>query len=59
MSFALDSYVFFPQQLRLLSAISGDVQTADALPDLTIVLNHRGGPLGYGPYAENKAEHYG
>ena len=52
MGLVLDSPVFFPQ-------LSNIAQTADALPDLTIVLNHCSGPLGYGPYAENKAEHYG
>lgn len=52
MGLVLDSYVFFPQLPEV-------AQTADALPNLTIVLNHCGGPLGYGPYAGNKAEHYG
>ena len=51
MGLVLDSYVFFPQ-------LPDVAQAADALPDLTIVLNHCGGPLGYGSYAENKAEHY-
>jgi L-fuconolactonase len=30
------------------------VSLADDLPDLTIVLNHCGGPLGTGPYAETR-----
>ena len=51
MGLVLDSYVFFPQLRDVL-------ETAQALPDLTIVLNHCGGPLGYGPYLDNRAEHY-
>ncbi len=51
MELVLDSYMFFPQLPEV-------ARVADALPGLTIVLNHCGGPLGYGPYADNKAEHY-
>ena len=51
MHLVLDSYVFFPQLHEV-------VQTAQAHPSLTIVLNHCGGPLGYGPYADDPAEHY-
>ncbi len=51
MGLLLDSYMFFPQ-------LPDVAEMADALPGLTIVLNHCGGPLGYGLYAENQAEHY-
>lgn len=51
MGLVLDSYVFFHQLPEV-------ARTAEALPGLTVVLNHCGGPLGYGPYAVNKAEHY-
>ncbi|MEU2686823.1 amidohydrolase family protein [Streptomyces hygroscopicus] len=37
----------------------GDVATlADAVPDLRIVLDHCGGPLGYGPYADDRAGNF-
>lgn len=39
-----DAWVFHPQILELTAF-------ARAFPDLTIVLNHMGGPLGIGPYA--------
>ncbi len=51
MNLVLDSYVFFRQLQEV-------VETARAHPGLTIVLNHCGGPLGYGPYLDNQAEHY-
>ena len=51
MRMVLDVYVFFTQ-------LDDVVAAARAVPDLTIVLNHCGGPLGYGPYAENQDEHY-
>jgi predicted TIM-barrel fold metal-dependent hydrolase len=51
MGLVLDCQVFFPQ-------LPDVAKTADAFPNLTIVLNHCGGPLGYGPYAESQAEHY-
>ena len=51
MRLVLDVYVFF-NQLRDV------VEAARAVPGLTIVLNHCGGPLGYGPYATNQDEHY-
>jgi predicted TIM-barrel fold metal-dependent hydrolase len=49
---SLDVWVFFPQL--------GDVATlADELPDdATIVLDHCGGPLGYGRYSRDRAEHF-
>ena len=31
---------------------------ADAVPDLRIVLDHCGGPLGYGPYADDRAANF-
>jgi predicted TIM-barrel fold metal-dependent hydrolase len=34
------------------------MQVARALPDTRIVLNHTGGPVGIGPYAENRNEHF-
>ncbi len=46
-----DSWTFFTQLDQL-------AEVADAEPDLQIVMNHCGGPLGYGPYADNKAEHF-
>lgn len=51
MGLVLDSYVFFPQ-------LHDVAKTGDELPGLPIVLNHCGGPLGYGPYAHDQAEHY-
>ena len=37
----------------------GDVAVlANAVPELTIVLDHCGGHLGYGPYAKDRAEHF-
>ena len=37
----------------------GDVaDLAGAVPDLLIVLNHCGGPLGYGPYASDRDAHF-
>jgi predicted TIM-barrel fold metal-dependent hydrolase len=34
------------------------MHVARALPDTRIVLNHTGGPIGIGPYAENREEHF-
>ena len=51
LNLVLDSFVFFPQLQEV-------IQTARAHPGLTIVLNHCGGPLGYGPYLDNPAEHH-
>ncbi|MET0452111.1 MAG: amidohydrolase family protein [Mycobacterium sp.] len=52
MGLSLDVWVFFPQL--------GDVASlVDELPeDATIVLDHCGGPLGYGRYSRDKAEHF-
>jgi L-fuconolactonase len=34
------------------------MHVARRLPDTQIVLNHTGGPLGIGPYAQDRAEHF-
>lgn len=36
--------------------LDGLARLADALPDLPIVLNHTGNALGFGPYAQKRAE---
>jgi L-fuconolactonase len=46
---SFDAWVFHPQLSEL-------TELARALPDLTIVLDHVGGPLGVGPYAGRRAE---
>ncbi len=46
-----DSWCFFPQLGDVIDAV-------DAVPELTFVINHCGGPLGYGPYAHDKNEHF-
>lgn len=43
-----DAWVFHPQ-------LSDVVEVARAFPDLTVIMGHCGGPLGYGPYA-NRSE---
>lgn len=48
---SLDAWVFF-HQLADVAAV------ADEFPDLRIVLDHCGGPLGHGPYADHKDEHF-
>ncbi|MBW7970250.1 amidohydrolase family protein [Bradyrhizobium sp. BR 10289] len=48
---SLDSWLFHTQ----LSDLAG---LADACPDLVIVMNHCGGPLGYGPYAYDRERHF-
>jgi L-fuconolactonase len=40
----LDTWVFFPQ-------LADVAEAADAVPDLSVVLDHCGGPLGYGRYS--------
>ena len=50
MSLVLDCWLFFTQLGELAEA-------ADSCPGLTIVLNHCGHPLAYGPYADNRSEH--
>ncbi len=51
MGLTFDVWTFFTQLDELVAAI-------DATPDLTFVIDHCGGPLGYGPYAHDRAEHY-
>lgn len=46
---ALDAWVFHPQLAEV-----GEI--AAAFPDLTVVLGHTGGVLGYGPYAGRREE---
>ena len=48
MRFSFDAWLFHPQ-LPDLAAL------AEAVPELTIVLNHLGGPLGIGPYGRMTA----
>ena len=45
--FSFDDWLFHPQ-LPELAALAG------AVPELTIVLNHLGGPLGIGPYGRDR-----
>ncbi|WP_223262868.1 amidohydrolase family protein [Sphingobium sp. SCG-1] len=51
MGLSFDCWVFFHQ-------LDEVVALARAIPELNIILNHCGGPLGYGPYASNRDEHY-
>jgi len=45
--------------LFVLDTQLGDsLHVARSLPETTIILNHTGGPLGIGPYAANRAEHF-
>lgn len=46
---SFDSWFYHPQIPELAAF-------ARALPDLTIILDHFGGPLGFGPYAGKRAE---
>lgn len=46
---SFDAWLYHPQ-------ISELADLAKAFPDLTIVLNHVGGPLGIGPYADKRDE---
>ena len=47
MGFTFDAWLFHPQ-LPDVAALAG------AVPDLTIVLDHLGGPLGIGPYSHDR-----
>ena len=51
MGLTFDVWTFFTQLDEIVAAI-------DATPELTFVVDHCGGPLGYGPYAHRRAEHY-
>ncbi len=44
---SFDAWVFHPQ-------LADVIEIAHAIPDLSIVMGHCGGPLGYGPYAGRK-----
>jgi predicted TIM-barrel fold metal-dependent hydrolase len=46
---SFDAWVYFPQIPEL-------ADLARAFPDITIVLDHIGGPLGIGPYADERDE---
>lgn len=47
----LDLWILFPQ-------LADAAELADAIPDLRLVLNHCGAPLGFGPYAVDRDEHF-
>jgi L-fuconolactonase len=47
----LDTWVFFPQ-------LADVAEAADAVPDLSVVLDHCGGPLGYGRYTGRRDEDF-
>ena len=49
MGFSFDAWLFFPQLTEL-------ADFAQAVPNLTIILNHIGGLLRVGPYGENDKE---
>ena len=49
MGFSLEGWMYFPQLPEL-------ADFAKAVPDLTIILNHIGGPLRVGPYANRDNE---
>ena len=49
MGFTFDAWMYFPQLLEL-------VDFAQAIPELTIILNHIGGVLRVGPYADRDEE---
>jgi L-fuconolactonase len=51
MGLTFDAWLFFTQLDELIDVV-------DETPGLTFVLDHCGGPLGYGPYAHDKADHY-
>jgi predicted TIM-barrel fold metal-dependent hydrolase len=48
---SFDAWLYHPQLTQL-------VDLARAFPDTVIILNHIGGPLGIGPYAESREEEY-
>ena len=48
---SFDAWLFHPQIPEL-------TDLAQAFPDLTVVLNHMAGPLGIGPYAEDRAKEF-
>jgi len=50
-SLTLDTWLFHTQ-------LDDVAALADAVPDLKIVVDHTGGPLGYGHYASDRAGHF-
>ncbi|MGI9596353.1 MAG: amidohydrolase family protein [Acidimicrobiales bacterium] len=48
MDFSFDAWLYHPQLPQLL-------ELARAVPETSIILNHLGGPLGIGPYADDRA----
>ncbi|MFC9440887.1 amidohydrolase family protein [Nocardia sp. NPDC057030] len=48
---SLDLWILSPQ-------LADAAELADAIPELRLVLNHCGAPLGFGPYATDRAEHF-
>lgn len=46
---SFETFIYHPQIMEL-------VDLARALPNVTVILDHIGGPLGIGPYAEDKEE---
>ncbi len=49
MGFSFDAWMFHPQVTELVGLVQG-------VPDTPVVLDHLGGPLGIGPYAERRDE---
>lgn len=47
----LDLWILSPQ-------LADAAELADAFPELRLVLNHCGAPLGFGPYATDRAGHF-
>ncbi|MBF6331107.1 amidohydrolase family protein [Nocardia transvalensis] len=48
---ALDLWLLFPQ-------LGDAAELADTAPEARMVLDHCGGPLGFGPYTSDRAEHF-
>lgn len=48
---SFDAWMYFPQLPEL-------TELAQAFPELSIVLDHAGGPIGIGPYAGRRAENF-
>jgi predicted TIM-barrel fold metal-dependent hydrolase len=46
-----ETFIYHPQLMELVDLVR-------ALPDTTVVLDHIGGPLGIGPYAERREEEF-
>jgi predicted TIM-barrel fold metal-dependent hydrolase len=52
LNLTFEAWLYHPQLMEL-------ADLARALPQTTIILNHVGGPLGIGPYADKKQETFG